>query len=295
MTTSTSTKGTCQLVGFLKSAPQESTTPKSVQTLFEESLSDLKLLSLPQPGLFLSIDQPLNTPHAVIIPNLQLDLGKTLIQLSTDDNDETESADFYDEEDKIGLTKNVTKNSDDEESTFFCKWLRCLGKICYEYLQNLVHIFPTFDGVEDSFYATERDSIEDSWSVASPRGVFSPSRIKTGSDDDGLTSDPYLKRKRNRGKLVIGLDLMAVICLEEESVTTYQNRYTAFVRCGQNPRRGWAPWVHFTPCDQGAPLVNFSNFFEDNKGFLLKLEFFINSRTNHRIASEILTSCTEFF
>lgn len=123
----------------------------------------------------------------------------------------------------------------------------------YTYLENLVEHLPTY-GVENcsnfnQSLITVDDSNDDAWSVTATSDRANGQFPINGGDD--LEKSLKIKTKKPKGKLNLALDLMAVICLEQRE--TYG--YSAFVRCGQNPRRGWAPWVHFTPCDQGAPVV----------------------------------------
>jgi hypothetical protein len=47
------------------------------------------------------------------------------------------------------------------------------------------------------------------------------------------------------------LDLLGAVCIDRNG------KYTVFARCGNNPKRGWAPWVHYDPIDSGSkPIVS---------------------------------------
>jgi len=143
---------------------------------------------------------------------------------------------------------NLNLNRIPPESPF-CQYFKTFFRVVFEYMQNLVIQLP---GLFNS--AT---TLDDSWTTSSfSSHLITPedSKIRTRYDDlheNTLESgSTFLGRLNKDHPAKVLLDLHAVVCLSKE------NNYTVFVRCGQNPRRGWAPWIFFDPLNQGTPLVS---------------------------------------
>lgn len=114
------TNGSSKLIHILQSpTPGQNHVPLSVQQLFQQSLGDLKLLSVPYPGLFLAVKDPLAVPHPMILPNLQLDLSRTLIQLSDDNDTEDGFAELFKAQ-KGATPKNWDKTEGNFGTDFTC-------------------------------------------------------------------------------------------------------------------------------------------------------------------------------
>lgn len=228
-----------------------------MQDLFESSLDDLKLLSMPNPALFLSLE---GHHHPMIVPTVQLDLSRVLIQIS----DETDSDSCHDgPASPMPLSESKTKKSVWEESPI-CRWMRSVPILMLKYLEDLAHQSPVIGDlsiVDSTGNMWPRiSSLEMHPRSASAAGTNTPSTRNslTSSyggavyESGGTQNRTPVRKPKSRPRL--SLDLMAVVCKELKDVAP-ASRYTVFVRCANNPKRGWAPWVHYTPSDSHGHAV----------------------------------------